>query len=101
MTEKQEIYNELQSIYAILPAEEFPDMFAYITDMLADEDCMDEPHSMALTLAEHDKPADLPDYIIDFITDLLESEIEKGDADAMNDLGAMYYDGHRGFWAEL
>ena len=97
MTEKQEIYNELQSIYAILPAEEFPDMFAYITDMLADEDCMDEPHSMALTLAEHDKPADLPDYIIDFITDLLESEIEKGDADAMNDLGAMYYDGHRGF----
>ena len=30
MNEKQEIYNELQSIYAILPAEEFPDMFLNI-----------------------------------------------------------------------
>ena len=97
MTEKQEIYNELQSIYAILPSEEYPEMYAYITDMLADEDCMGEPHAIALALAEHDKPADLPDYIIDFITDMLESEIEKGDPDAMNDLGAMYYDGHRGF----
>ena len=39
MTDKNEIYNELQSIYAVLPAEEYPKMYDYITAMLADEEC--------------------------------------------------------------
>lgn len=31
MTDKNEIYNELQSIYAVLPAEDYPKMYDYIT----------------------------------------------------------------------
>ena len=97
MTDKNEIYNELQSIYAILPADEYPETYDYITNMLADEECMDEPLDMANALAAYDKQTILPEYLIDFITELLDGEIEKGNSDAMNDLGAMYYDGHRGF----
>lgn len=97
MTDKNEIYNELQSIYVVLTAEEYPKMYDYITAMLADEEGMDELYDLAANLAELDKPVTLPEYIIDFITELLEGEIEIGNDDAMNDLGGMYYDGHRGF----
>ena len=97
MTDKNEIYNELQSIYDVLPAEEYPKMYDYITAMIADEEGMDEPYGLAANLAELDKPVTLPEYIIDFITELFEGEMEKGNDDAMNALGAMYYDGHRGF----
>ena len=83
MTDRIEIYSELQSIYAILPAEEYPEMYDYITAMLADEEGMDEPYDLAQTLAECDKPVVLPDYIISFITELFESEIESGNDDAM------------------
>ena len=84
MTDKNEIYNELQSIYAILPAEEYPKMYDYITAMLADEESMDEPYDLAVTLAELDKPVVLPKYIIDFITELFEGEREKGKVELVN-----------------
>lgn len=44
-----------------------------------------------------DKSRELPDFIGSFIPEMLETAIGEGNADAMNDLGAIFYDGARGF----
>ena len=43
------------------------------------------------------KPLEMPDFLIDFITELYEMAIADGNAAAMNYLGSQYYDGGRGF----
>lgn len=88
---------EINSIYAMLNADEYPEIHACLENVMenGEEELM--AHDVAIALAEADKPLDLPDFIIEFITELLETCIANGDDNAMNDLGAMYYDGHRGF----
>ena len=97
MMDKTEMLNELQSIYAILPAEDYPDTYDYITELLANEDSSLDAYVVAMELSRLDNTVVLPEYMIDFIIELLESEIENGNSDAMNDLGALYYGGERGF----
>ncbi|MGX8705286.1 MAG: tetratricopeptide repeat protein [bacterium] len=55
------------------------------------------PMELASMLITCDKPKPFPRYLVVFIMELYESEIEKGNADAMNDLGSCYYCGDRGF----
>ena len=55
------------------------------------------PYAIANAILTMDKPVRFPGCLIDLITGLFEMEIEDGNADAMNDLGAHYYDGNRGF----
>ncbi len=73
-------------------------------DYAADDDfsddfdfCDNTPYSVADEIMLCDRPDSLPDFIIELVTELLESEIRKGNDAAMNFLGAMHYDGSRGF----
>ncbi|MBQ3865565.1 MAG: sel1 repeat family protein [Clostridia bacterium] len=49
---------------------------------------------LAAGLLGCDKGAAMPRELFDFIVDLYQEAIASGDAVAMNDLGALYYDGH-------
>lgn len=97
MIDKIYVMNEAQSIFSVLNAEEFPETHEYLADILSEEDLEETPYEIACALIDCDKPAELPDFLIDFITELFEMEIEEGIDDAMNALGAMHYDGRRGF----
>ena len=89
------ILDELNSIYAMLNADEYPQTHAQIESFMEHSEEF-VPYTIATNLREADKPEDLPDYIIDFIIELYESGIAEGDDQSMNDLGAMYYGGDRG-----
>ena len=84
---------DLEGILAMLNREEYPETFSYFSSIDEDEDAYD----IASTLINLDQPKDFPGFLIDFITELYESAIGGGNSQAMNDLGALYYDGHRGF----
>ena len=85
---------EIDNILAMLDSEQFPNTYNYLSSL--DEDA-DDAYEIASTLINLDEPEDFPTFMIDFITELYEAAIACGNAQAMNDLGAQYYDGHRGF----
>ena len=88
----------INEILSMLDAEEYPETYMYLAAQDDDDGSEpDEPYDMANKLLGLDKPEDLPPHVIDFIEELFLSEIEAGNADAMNDLGAQYYGGNRGF----
>ncbi len=89
------MFQTITEIISMLDAEEFPETFAYLSSL--NEDDRLDPYDVASTLIDLDKSDDFPEYLIDFISDLYDESISAGNADAMNDLGAQYYDGHRGF----
>lgn len=92
------VATEVQSILAMLDAGEFPGVYSYLAGIL-DEDgrVSDGPNVIANTLMDLDRPLKFPEYLIGFIEDMYQLEIAEGSDDAMNDLGAQYYDGSRGF----
>ena len=92
------VASEVQSILAMLDAGTFPEVYHYLTGIL-DEDgsVSDGPLVIANTLTGLDKPQVFPEFLIGFIEDMYQLEIAEGNDDAMNDLGAQYYDGSRGF----
>ena len=50
-------------------------------------------YELATALVNCDKTSAMPRILFDFIVELYEDAISTGSADAMNDLGALYYDG--------
>lgn len=84
---------DLEGILAMLNGEEYPETFSYLSSIDENTDA----YEIASTMINLDQPDDFPSFLIDFITELYESAIGCGNAHAMNDLGAQYYDGHRGF----
>lgn len=50
-------------------------------------------YELAAALVACDRTVDMPRVLFDFIADLYKKAIDSGDTDAMNDLGALYYDG--------
>ena len=92
------VSSEVQSILAMLDAGEFPEAYRYLTGIL-DEDgsVSDGPLAIANALMDLDKPLIFPEFLIGFIEDMYQLEIAEGNDDAMNDLGAQYYGGNRGF----
>ena len=85
---------EIDSILAMLDGGEFPEAYNYLSSL--DEEANDA-YEIASTLINLDVPEEFPGFMIDFITELYETAVYCGNADAMNDLGAQYYGGHRGF----
>lgn len=55
------------------------------------------PYDIASNLVACDKPKVFPGYLVEYITALYQMAIDMGDHNAMNDLGARYYSGDRGF----
>lgn len=92
------IGKDLNDMLAILNGEEYPEAYAYIAGIVGGESWEDfDAYKAANELLNCDRPGDFPQYMIDLITGLFQICIDQGNADAMNDLGAQYYDGARGF----
>ena len=87
------IAEKIQDLLAILDASDSPAVYGYLRSCLCGEDG-DEigaaPMSIVHTLQEMQP---LPQPVWEFIIDVLEQEAENSNDDAMNELGAMYYDG--------
>ena len=83
-------------ILSLLDKVQFLEASAYLEEIV---EGVQTPTSyeIAATLTECDRPKTLPPILVQFIIDLFEMSIAEGNADAMNDLGARYYCGDRGF----
>lgn len=55
------------------------------------------PFDLASRLVECDRLKEFPPFVVAYITELYELEIARGNHNAMNNLGAHYYGGSRGF----
>ncbi len=80
-------------IHRILPElnpEQSPESLALLRDYEADDL---SPFELATELAKCDKTSDMPRVLFDFLVDLYSEECRNGNDWAMNDLGALYYDG--------
>lgn len=92
------LLNSIQAVAAMLDPDETPDAAAYLNSLASDDGWMDDdPYEIANQLLDCDKPNPLPATLRDLIEELLNAAFEDGNADAMNDIGAQYYDGSRGF----
>ena len=70
----------------------------FLTFTLNDSDQEDKDFcAIANKLLHCDQPKTLPAVVRELIILLFQMAFESGNADAMNDLGAQYYDGNRGF----
>lgn len=92
------IAKQTQEVLAMLDPEEWEEIVTYLSYI----EEMDDYEGYGLldiadTVIDLDRPKDLPEFVIDYLTDLYETEIRLGNSAAMNDLGAQYYDGNRGF----
>ena len=89
------LFEEINSIYSMLNADEYPEVHAQLESFMEHSEELD-PFTIATNLRLADKQLDLPDYVIEFIIEMYEIGIDDGDAQSMNDLGAMFYGGDRG-----
>lgn len=88
------INTEINSILAVIDSEEYPETFAYLAMLTADEsEEMPSAYEIASTLSNCDPRTPMSNFVFDSIVKLYEAEIEDGNIDAINDLGALYYDG--------
>ncbi len=96
--EKYDVLAGIRDALAILEAEEAPQSREYLNGLIfEDELTEDDPFVIANELLQCDMPDALPEALRDLIEELFTAAFEDGNADAMNDLGAQYYDGSRGF----
>ena len=96
--EQTDIRCEIQDALAILDAEEVPEAYHYLSDLVAeDEPVREDPYDIACRLLQCDRPAPLPKALRSLIEMLFGAAFKAGNAEAMNDIGAQYYDGARGF----
>ena len=99
--EKYDLYEAISAALAMLDADEAPECRAYLENIITDDNrpglTEEDAFAIANELLKCDKPEPLPKVIRDLIEELFEAAFEAGNGDAMNDLGAQYYDGDRGF----
>lgn len=86
------IYTELQDIATMIDVELYPETAACLHQLLV-MDTLPSAYDIATDLREKDAAEELPDFLFDFYVALYKSAIGEGDAEAMNDLGALYYEG--------
>lgn len=97
MIDNDYIMNEIRSIFAILDADELPEVYEYLAQIIAEDELSDTPFDIATGLRRCDRKQDFPECLLDLIVELYEAEIAEGEAGALNDLGTMYYGGEHGF----
>lgn len=89
MTEREQ--NERKKhIRLELDPEQSPEAAAYFETHIDEEI---SAYDLATALVQCDKTKDMPRVLFDFIVDLYKDAAAAGNTDAMNDLGALYYDG--------
>lgn len=95
--EKEKMMNGIQAVLAILDADAAPEARDYLGGLLFEDDADTDPYTVANKLLLCDLPEALPEVLRDFVEALFTAAFDEGNADAMNDIGAQYYDGSRGF----
>ena len=88
--------HEINDLLAMLNGDDYPETYEFLSNFLDIYEKFDA-YEIANELTQLDKPNDLPQFILDYIVDLFTACIEDGNCEAMNDLGAQYYEGCRGF----
>lgn len=92
------VYEEAEKLEDNLDEDIYPETVNFLNDLLLDGGVHGYTvYELATMLAGCDRPTEWTPEIIKYLTDLYMYEIERGNAAAMNDLGAQYYDGNRGF----
>jgi FOG: TPR repeat, SEL1 subfamily len=96
--EKMWIYEEANKILEKIDVDVYPETVDYLDGLINSPEMVYETvYNIATALTQCDKPQEWTEDIIEYITKLYLYEIDKGNSAAMNDLGAQYYDGNRGF----
>ena len=89
------VKEKAENLVQTISPDELPEVFGYLSGVPNQND--DPPYVIANKILDMDKPAVFPKDLIAFLTDLFEMEIVEGNSNAMNDMGAQYYSGNRGF----
>lgn len=94
-----DLYAKIQETLVLLDAGEFPQVHDYLMSFggLDDVTIDATPYEIANRLLACDMSEPLPEVVRDLIAELFEDAYEEGNAEAMNDLGAQYYEDARGF----
>ena len=94
MPERKRLRNDLNEIFNLLNDENDAELKACIAGLLAaGPELTASPYEIATALCSAAPAKPLPSFVFELVVGLYESEAEAGNADAMNDLGALYYDG--------
>ena len=76
MLNKDYITTEVERLFSMLDAEELPQTHHFLAGIMDDEGfVIAAPYEIASNLVECDKPHELPDVLVDFITDMFETAI--------------------------
>ena len=98
MLMKYDFLADIQSALAMLDADEAPESRDFLSALAEDEGGFAaDPCETANRLLALDLPGPLPKVLRDLVEELLFAAYYDGCADALNDLGAQYYGGCRGF----
>ncbi len=81
---------DVEKIKLILDPELLPETAELFKNSILKEP---DPYELASAIVQCDRTVDMPKELFDFVVGLYLEAIGKGNADAMNDLGALYYDG--------
>ena len=95
--EKEKLISCIEDTLTILDAEEAPESHKFLSALICEDLEEPDPFVIANTLLTSDEPGSLPAVLRGLIEELFTAAYDSGNADAMNDLGAQYYDGSRGF----
>lgn len=90
----EKIQKEIRDILAILNVEEYPETYQFLSFIVNGEnEDFSDLYEIATDLVSCDRHVPMHKLVFDFAVALYEDETESGNEDAMNDLGALYYDG--------
>lgn len=92
MEEELNLREELSEIAALLDSEKYPETAVRVMSLLGEEE-LPGAYEIVESLRRCDVREELPRFLGDFYIALYTAAIREGNADAMNDLGAMYYEG--------
>lgn len=98
--EYRDITKEISYLLRKLDDEEFPELYDLLDQVQGRQLLGEDSDYVAFVqdIMNSDRDSgDFPDYIIEYVRKILQFEIEKGNHHAMNYMGAVYYDGDRGF----
>ncbi len=96
LTEEEELERETEITEIMLSLD--PERYPETCELFAEHERDNEMngYELAARLMECDRTMPMTDEVFSFVVTLLEDCVADGDEDAMNDLGALYYEGRNG-----
>ncbi len=89
-----DIYEEIIKLLDLIDGEKYPETKDFIQHLVNSGDAAVIPGmELAAALKDCDSQLPISEDVFTLITGIYEEEIEKGNSDAMNDMGALYYTG--------